>query len=55
MESKKSELILRILCPLGAFFIGVVTSILVAVVVAVAWPFLLSYLVYSNMRNDDED
>lgn len=51
MESKKSELVLRILCPLGAFFIGVVTSI----VVAVAWPFLLSYLVYSNMMDDDED
>jgi hypothetical protein len=51
MESKKSELILRILCALGAFFVGVGTSI----VVAVAWPFMLSYWVYSNMTDEEED
>lgn len=51
MKLRTKEMATRIVASVGAFIVGVTTSLIVVVV----WPFVLSYIVYKNMDDDEGD
>ena len=51
MKLRTKEMATRIVATVGAFIVGVTTSLIVVVV----WPFVLSYIVYKNMADDEDE